>query len=183
MRPLRLVAPAVLTIALLGACGSSGSKSTSSSGTTAAPTATTAAVAAAGVKTADTRLGTVLVDSQGRTLYHRTDETATHIVCTGQCASTWPPLFANGNATPAAASGVPSLTVVMRPDGKDQVAADGQPLYTFSGDAKAGDLNGEGVAGIWHVIKASAASSGSPAPAPAATTPTTAASSSSGYGY
>jgi predicted lipoprotein with Yx(FWY)xxD motif len=38
--------------------------------------------------------------------------------------------------------------------GKKQVAIDGVPLYYFSGDAKAGDLNGQGVGGFWYVVDA-----------------------------
>jgi predicted lipoprotein with Yx(FWY)xxD motif len=161
MRTLRLPALVLAAVFLLAACGSSGSKS--STATTAATTATTVASgttttaaggAAAIVKTASTSLGTILVDGQGRTLYHRTDESATHIVCTGSCASTWPPLFAQGTT---GVGNVGPLSTVMRPDGKGQAAAAGQPLYTFSGDAKAGDTNGQGVGGIWFVIKAQGA--------------------------
>jgi predicted lipoprotein with Yx(FWY)xxD motif len=157
---MRLPALVLAAVFLLAACGSSGSKSSTS--TTASTTATTVAAvtttapagAAAIIKTANTSLGTILVDAQGRTLYHRTDESATHIVCTGQCASTWPPLFAQGTT---GVGNVGPLSTVMRPDGKNQAAAAGQPLYTFAGDAKAGDTNGQGVGGIWFVIKAQGA--------------------------
>jgi predicted lipoprotein with Yx(FWY)xxD motif len=157
---MRLPALVLAAVFLLAACGSSGSKSSTS--TTASTTATTVAAAtttapagaAAIIKTANTSLGTILVDGQGRTLYHRTDESATHIVCTGQCASTWPPLFAQGTT---GVGNVGPLSTVMRPDGKNQAAAAGQPLYTFAGDAKAGDTNGQGVGGIWFVIKAQGA--------------------------
>jgi predicted lipoprotein with Yx(FWY)xxD motif len=160
MRAMRLPALVLAAVFLLAACGSSGSKSSTS--TTASTTATTVAAAtttapagaAAIIKTANTSLGTILVDGQGRTLYHRTDESATHIVCTGQCASTWPPLFAQGTT---GVGNVGPLSTVMRPDGKNQAAAAGQPLYTFVGDAKAGDTNGQGVGGIWFVIKAQGA--------------------------
>jgi predicted lipoprotein with Yx(FWY)xxD motif len=161
MRTVRLTALVLAAVFVLAACGSSGSN-TKSSATTAGTTATTVASgttttasgAAAIIKTANTSLGTILVDGQGRTLYHRTDESATHIVCTGSCASTWPPLFAQGTT---GVGNVGPLSTVMRPDGKGQAAAAGQPLYTFSGDAKAGDTNGQGIAGIWFVIKAQGA--------------------------
>jgi predicted lipoprotein with Yx(FWY)xxD motif len=177
MRPLRYIAPVLAAAVLLAGCGSSGSKTKSSSSASTEAPATTAAAASAVVKTADTKLGTVLVDAQGRTLYHRTDESGSHIVCIDKCATTWPPLFAPSQSL-SATTGVPALTVVKRPDGKDQVAAADQPLYTFAADAKPGDTNGEGVAGIWHVIKAQGASSSSPPPAGA-----TATTASSAYGY
>jgi len=177
MRPLRYAVPALVAVVVLAACGSSGSKTKSSSSSTGAPATTAAAASGAAVKTGGTKYGSVLVDAQGRTLYHRTDETATHIVCVDKCAVTWPPVFAEG-ASLSATTGVPALTVVNRPDGKGQVAAAGQPLYTYAGDAKAGDANGEGIGGIWHVIKAQGAGSSTPAPSGATATTT-----ASGYGY
>ena len=75
------------------------------------------------------------------------------------------------------------VTVAMRPDGKDQVAAAGQPLYTFAGDTSAGDTNGEGVAGIWHVVKAEAAGTQPPAGATATTAKPTATTTGSYSGY
>ena len=157
-----LVVPVVAAIALAG-CGSSSKTKTTSSGTPSTVASSSTSAAAAGgsatVNTVTTKLGTVLVDAQGRTLYHLAPETTSHIVCTGGCTSTWPPLLVEGTAKPTAGTGVTAkLTVVMRPDGKDQVAADGLLLYTYSGDHAAGDTNGEGVAGVWHVIKAGAAS-------------------------
>ncbi|HGG05709.1 MAG TPA: hypothetical protein ENK28_09650 [Aliiroseovarius sp.] len=29
----------------------------------------------------------------------------------------------------------------------------GQPLYLYAGDSKPGDINGDGVAGVWHLAK------------------------------
>jgi predicted lipoprotein with Yx(FWY)xxD motif len=162
MRALR-TALVLVAVGLVAACGSSGSKKNSSATTASTAASTTSSTgassstapgAAAVIKTANTSLGTILVDGQGRTLYHRTDETATHIVCTGVCATTWPPLFAEGTV---GVGSVGQLSTVKRPDGQGQAAASGQPLYTYSGDSKAGDTNGQGVGGIWFVIKAQGA--------------------------
>ena len=156
-----LVVPVVAALALAG-CGSSSKTKTTSSGTPSTVASSSTSAAAGGsaiVNTATTKLGTVLVDARGRTLYHLTPETTSHIVCTGGCTTTWPPLLVEGTAKPTAGAGVTAkLTVVMRPDGKDQVAADGLLLYTYAADHAAGDTNGEGVAGVWHVIKVGAAS-------------------------
>ena len=171
MRLLRILVPAFVVI--LAACGSSGSKTKTTATTTASSTATSAA-AGANVNVGQTSLGAVLVNAQGRTLYHLTTESATAIKCTGQCANTWPPLTVAAGQQPQAGTGVTgSLTVVNRPDGTKQAAFDGQPLYAYSGDAKTGDTNGEGISGVWHVIKVSA--TGGAGATPAATTPTTAA--------
>jgi len=172
MRPLRILVLASLIV--LAACGSSGSKAKTTATTTAASTATSAAAAAgANVNVGQTGLGAVLVNSQGRTLYHLTTESATKITCTGPCASTWPPLTVPSGQQPQAGTGVTgTLTVVNRPDGTQQAAFNGQPLYTYSGDTKAGDTHGQGVGGVWFALSASGSSVGAGA-APAATTPTT----------
>jgi hypothetical protein len=42
-----------------------------------------------------------------------------------------------------------------RSDGKPQVIYNGHPLYTYSGDNKAGNTNGQGVnafGGLWYVL-------------------------------
>ena len=162
-----LAVPLALAAAIaLAACGSSGS-SNSSSGTT---TSTTAAVASASgsVAVGQTGLGAVLVNGQGRTLYHLMGESATSIQCTGGCTSTWPPLTVAGGQNPTFGPGLAaaSLTLVTRPDGTKQVAFNGQPLYTYAGDSKAGDTNGEGVGGVWHVVKLTSAPIPTPATVP-----------------
>jgi predicted lipoprotein with Yx(FWY)xxD motif len=170
--------PVLLFAVVLAACGSSGSKTSSTATTTASsPATTTAAASGVAVNAAKTSLGTVLVDSQGRTLYHFTKDSATQIACTGNCAVTWPPVTVPSGQQPSAGSGVTgTLSVVKRPDGTQQVAVNGLPLYTFSGDSKAGDTNGQGFGGLWFALMANG-SSVSAGAAPAATTATTAASS------
>ena len=179
MRLVRILAVAFAVV--LAACGSNGSKS-SSTNTTAASSATTASGASGvAVNTGQTSLGTVLVSSQGRTLYHFDKDTATTIACTGTCASTWPPVIVPSGQQPQAGSGVTAkLTVVNRPDGTQQVAANGQPLYTYAGDSKAGDTHGQGVGGVWFALMANGTSVAGGAATTKATTATTA---YSGGGY
>jgi predicted lipoprotein with Yx(FWY)xxD motif len=43
-------------------------------------------------------------------------------------------------------------SVIRRGDGTPQWAYKGRPLYTFIKDTKAGDTNGDGVGGHWHVV-------------------------------
>ena len=57
-----------------------------------------------------------------------------------------------------------------------QVTLDGHPLYHFSGDAAAGDTNGNGIGGIWHVVPAGTATGASAGG-------TTATTTSGGYSY
>ena len=43
--------------------------------------------------------------------------------------------------------------MVDRTDGTKQWAYDGKPMYFYQGDVKAGDAMGDGMGGMWHVIK------------------------------
>jgi predicted lipoprotein with Yx(FWY)xxD motif len=184
MRLVRILALAFAVV--LAACGSSGSKSTSTNTTVASSATTAAAASSAVINSGQTSLGSVLVNGQGRTLYHFTKDTGTTIACTGACATTWPPVTVPAGQQPQAGSSVTAkLTVVNRPDGTQQVAANGQPLYMFSGDTKAGDTNGQGFGGFWFALGingSSIAGAGSSATTKA-TTATTAASSGGVPGY
>ena len=57
------------------------------------------------------------------------------------------PTFADGNDRS-------SVAVTTRADGSAQLTLGGWPLYTFSGDARPGDRNGQGSGGVWFVIGA-----------------------------
>ena len=37
-------------------------------------------------------------------------------------------------------------------DGTKQLVVNGHPLYAYSGDTKAGDENGQGIAGKWYYV-------------------------------
>ncbi len=94
----------------------------------------------------------ILTNAQGMTLYYRASDAPPASVCSGGCASAWPPLVMSGSSTPPGAASLPGkLTIVTDANG-NQVAYNGHPLYTYSGDTAAGQTNGEGVAGIWHVV-------------------------------
>jgi predicted lipoprotein with Yx(FWY)xxD motif len=118
------------------------------------------AVAAAGTNAAtvfstrNSALGKILVSAGGRTLYRSSSEKRDRIECIGSCAVTWPPLVISARAKPIAGPGITGslLGTVKRPDGRLQVTYGGLPLYLYSGDTKAGEVNGQGVGGIWHAI-------------------------------
>jgi predicted lipoprotein with Yx(FWY)xxD motif len=96
----------------------------------------------------------VLVNQTGRTLYHLTSEKGKKFVCTGSCATIWPPLTVPKGAKPVAGSGITKskLATIKRPDGRIQVTYAGLTLYRYSGDSKAGQTNGEGIQNIWYAI-------------------------------
>jgi predicted lipoprotein with Yx(FWY)xxD motif len=102
-------------------------------------------------------LGTILVTAGGRTLYHYAADKGRVVACTGSCAVRWPPLLLTGQTKPIAGPGVfPSLLgTITRPDGHVQVTYRGLPLYRFSGDVQAGDVNGQGLGRTWHALRPS----------------------------
>ncbi|HVC24293.1 MAG TPA: hypothetical protein VND23_00920 [Acidimicrobiales bacterium] len=102
-------------------------------------------------------LGKVLVDAAGRTLYHFTSDRVHSLACTGGCLAIWPPLLlAKGQKAPRAGAGVAHLGTVARPHGERQVTYEGEPLYVYSGDKKSGQTRGEGIGGVWFVVKVAA---------------------------
>lgn len=116
------------------------------------------------------KLGRILVDSHGMTLYVFTKDKGSTSVCNGACAKLWPPLTVTG--TPTLAPGIGGkLGTSKRQDGSMQVTFNGKPLYVFSGDKAPGDTNGQGFKNIWWVVKA-------PPVTTAATTTTTSTSTS-----
>ena len=108
------------------------------------------------VKLAESTYGKILVAADGRTLYafdpDGTDTSASK--CTGDCATAWPPLVVTSNKAKAGKGLDPDGLVVAE---GGHVAYSGHLLYKFSGDAAAGDTNGQGVAGVWHVVTADGA--------------------------
>jgi predicted lipoprotein with Yx(FWY)xxD motif len=127
----------------------------------------------------------VVVNPQGRTLYHLSPETSKHLLCKSkECLTNWPPLTVKSAKTKLkAGSGVRGkLALLHRSNGTFQVTLNGLPLYRYAGDSAKDDVNGEGIesfGGIWHAVKASSSSSTTPTTTtgttttPSTTTPTT----------
>src|SRR4051812_21821828 len=152
--PRAFASVAVVTFAL-AACNNSSTTTSSAAG--GAPTSSTFSATgspvgqATTVDTANSDLGTILVDANGMTLYLNTQDSATKSTCTGSCAATWPPLTAGG--TTKAGSGVQSSQLgTLMVGSTDQVTYYGHPLYTYTGDSQPGDTNGQGVGGVWQVV-------------------------------
>jgi predicted lipoprotein with Yx(FWY)xxD motif len=102
------------------------------------------------------KLGMVLVDSNGMTLYDFHKDKGTTSSCYGPCAEGWPPMLTEGN--PAVGNGASSakLGTTERKDGTMQVTYAGHPLYTFVEDKKPGEANGNDISafgGQWYALK------------------------------
>ena len=127
----------------MGGYGSGGS--TSSTGPSGVAT----------VSAASTKLGMVLVDGSGRTLYLFEKDQPNQSACTGACIAAWP--IDQSSGTPKAGGGVKAslLGTIRRADGTTQVAYNGHPLYYYDGDSGAGQLNGQDVDAFgakWFVV-------------------------------
>jgi predicted lipoprotein with Yx(FWY)xxD motif len=105
------------------------------------------------------KFGTVLVASNGMTLYRYTPDKKNVSVCNGACASYWPPLLVKGTAKPTVGSGASAslLGTTMRKGGAEQVTYAGFPLYYYAGDKKPGQANGQGFEKTWYVVSATGA--------------------------
>jgi predicted lipoprotein with Yx(FWY)xxD motif len=170
------VAGLAVATAALAACGSSAASTpTSGSGSSSAP----AAASASGIKTVSTSHGTVLASSAGHTLYWFAIDTPAKSNCNGQCASYWPPVPASAKA--AAGVSLPdAFGSVKRDDGSRQLSYDGHPLYTYTGDTAAGQVNGNGISasgGLWWAMTPSGAKLAAAKPASSSST------GSGGTGY
>ncbi|RAP74136.1 cupredoxin domain-containing protein [Paenibacillus montanisoli] len=97
-------------------------------------------------------VGTYLTDSKGRTLYFFTKDAANLEACQGQCLQAWPIFYADQLQIPASLN-ASDFGVYTRADGTKQSTYKGWPLYYFVKDAKAGDVLGENVNGVWFVAK------------------------------
>jgi len=124
-----------LAALVLAACGGGDS----SSGSSDSGSGSSAAVSVKSVDSND-----VLANSQGKTLYTANVERGGQIMCTGQCTSFWMP--ADGSAAQAKSAAADlnlNIGTVKRPDGQQQLALDGKPLYSFTQEG-AGKLTGNG---------------------------------------
>jgi len=127
-----------------------------------AVTATALASTSAGsqVKTRKTSLGTILVDSKGKTLYMFGKDKSGKSSCSGACASNWPPYVTTGKPTAGAGAKASMLGTTKRSDGKLQVTYDHHPLYHFKFDTAAGNVKGEDAnafGGHWYAVSAKGA--------------------------
>ncbi len=89
-----------------------------------------------------------LTTESGMSLYTFDKDTKGTSVCYDGCAAKWPPYIVKQGAVAKEGMGMTE-----RKDGSKQWTFKGQPLYTWVGDKKAGDTNGDGVKGVWHLAK------------------------------
>src|SRR5579864_7054922 len=169
-----LVGSLIAAALVAGACGGSstglyGSASTptpTTAPTTAAPVApppsanpTPPAVTGTTIGVGSTRLGQVLVDGKGRTLYLFVADKGSQSACnSSSCVQYWPPVLTTGAPQAGAGANGSLLGTTKRQDGTIEVTYAGHPLYYFISDKKAGDVTGQGISafgGPWYVVSPS----------------------------
>lgn len=141
---------------MIAGCGGSDSTASGGSSKEASLPATPGVPVITAKKVGD--LGKVLVDPEGRTLYffdkdQHTLYSAQSSGCYGACVENWPPLLTEGEPEAEDGAYPTKLSTLKRKDGTLQVTYYGHPLYTYVGDKKSGEANGDDVkafGGQWH---------------------------------
>ncbi len=166
LKPIRVALFSMLVV-LLAACSAAATPAPTAAPTaaltpapTAAPTAAAAsAPAAAGgpiiLAKSVGSIGTVIVASNGMTVYTFAKDTKDSgtSACTGGCLAKWPAVTVAAGVAAAAGDGASGQigTITRADDGTLQVTYNGLPLYYFSGDKAPGDANG--VYTNWAAVK------------------------------
>ena len=107
-----------------------------------------------------TKLGSILVNGRGFTVYAFTKDSRNHDSCVEirECAHIWPPVTSGGRASAGAglkSSLIGSITIK---GGAKQVTYAGHPLYTYSGDsgpAETGYVDFSAFGGRWPAVSTS----------------------------
>jgi predicted lipoprotein with Yx(FWY)xxD motif len=157
-RPITLLASAVSIPLVALAVAACGGATASQPASTPTPAAKTSSAVSATVRVANSELGSILVDSRGRTLYLWQADTGPKSTCSGACAAAWPPLLTTGAPTAGGGAKASLLGTTKRSDGRKQVTYNQHPLYLFAGDTASGQTTGQGSTGFgapWYVLSPS----------------------------
>jgi predicted lipoprotein with Yx(FWY)xxD motif len=151
-RTLKFSSMIIPVVLLLAACGSSSNTTTSAAGS-AGSGSSSVSLSTRAIK----GLGTVVVNSQGRTLYTFAPDKAKKVTCTGSCAVVWPPLKIGAGQKASVSGGLKSSLVSSAPDpsGGRVVTYNGWPLYLYQVDQVAGTDHGQALessGGLWYAI-------------------------------
>ena len=163
MRRQLLIATGALVATLATACSGAGTGASGAAdgyGAAAAPPAAAPAAPAdqtapVSLATAQSGLGVILTDGQGRAVYLFDADTGSSSTCAGACASVWPPVSTTSPPTTGPGLNTALLGSGPRADGTTQLTYGGHPLYYFVDDTGPGTTAGEGLTnfgGSWFVL-------------------------------
>ncbi len=133
-----------------GGSGSTEKTTSGSEGSTSGGTVAVLTVASA------PKVGPVLVDSKGFTVYDFHKDKGTTSSCYGGCAEVWPPVTSEGAPQTGEGAMSSKLGTTKRKDGTTQVTYAGHPLYTYVADKKPGEANGNDFSSFgaqWYALK------------------------------
>lgn len=168
---------ALLAVVIAG-CGGGGSSSTSTSETesgakesassenksASSESGESSGGSAAVISLGHTKVGMVLVDSNGMTVYDFHKDKGTTSSCYGPCEQAWPPVTTEGEPTAGNGASASKLGTTERKDGTMQVTYDGHPLYTYVDDEKPGEANGndsKAFGASWYALRGNGEDAGS----------------------
>jgi predicted lipoprotein with Yx(FWY)xxD motif len=150
-----IAALALIAMLAIAGCGSSDDNSggggygsgggSTSTATTASSESTGGGTVAVVSATTVPKLGKVIVDAKGFTLYDFHKDKGGKPACYGACAQVWPPLLSEGKPQAGDGAMASKLGTTKRKDGSLQVTYAGWPLYTYAADKKPGDANGNDI--------------------------------------
>ena len=146
---------AAMLIAAGYGSSANGSAYSKSSNDSAAVASAHHATGATQVRVASSRLGRIVVDGKGHTLYLFEKDKNRRSACYGPCATYWPPLLTHGKPVARAGPKQSLLGTTRRANGSQQVTYAGHPLYRFALDRKPGQTSGEGLqdfGGGWDAV-------------------------------
>ena len=106
------------------------------------------------------KLGVVLVNAKGFTLYMFVPDHQKRVTCKRSCAASWPPLKLKKGQRPIAGGAAKQklLGSDKNPSGGRVVTYNRWPLYTYVADSKPGQTSGQALnlnGGLWYVLSPS----------------------------
>src|SRR5215217_6084158 len=148
MRALAVLFGAALLTGL-AACGAGSEQGSSDTHAQNARTDAQTAQNAVGIKVDQSSLGPILTDQSGRTLYAFTNDKDNTSNCADQCIATWPALISRQPVAAETGTDQKLLSQTTRAEGTVQATYGNWPLYYYVGDQGPGDIDGQGVDGVW----------------------------------
>lgn len=93
-----------------------------------------------------------LADDKGMTIYYFKNDVEGKSNCVDDCLANWPLVKAGDYEVPEGYDKADFGKITREDNGEDQLTYKGYPLYYFVKDESQGDMNGEGVKGVWHIV-------------------------------
>jgi predicted lipoprotein with Yx(FWY)xxD motif len=124
-----------------------------------APSTTAHAARAAKVQVRSTKLGKILVNASGFTLYRFTSDPRNKNTCllVSECSQTWPPFTTTGRPIAGTGAKASLLSTIRLPNGRKQVTYAGHPLYLYAPASERGETGYVGqmsFGGNWDAVNA-----------------------------